>query len=264
MSNASQFEYASQTDIGLKRAHNEDAISIHENLDLFILADGMGGYNAGEVASRLCVDIIAQHIQQKKLTPHLPRMMWQSSHATRWVSEAIVHANNEVHDLAQINPECAGMGTTVVMGLVHQDRLVVGHVGDSRAYRLRQGQLELITHDHSVVQAQIDAGLISEQDARYSPIKNLITRAVGSHEDVEAEVREYKMEVGDVYMLCSDGLTDMLEPHLVHQMMVDLSDDLQECCDQLVAAANQHGGNDNISVLLMRVTQLAKRSLFGK
>jgi serine/threonine protein phosphatase PrpC len=266
MSNASQFEYASQTDIGLKRAHNEDAISIHENLDLFILADGMGGYNAGEVASRMCVDIIAQQIQHKKSSPHLPRMLWKASHASRWAAEVIVQANNEVHALAQVNPECAGMGTTVVMGLVDQDRLVVAHVGDSRAYRLRQGQFVQITHDHSVVQAQIDAGLISEQDARYSPIKNLITRAVGSHEDVEVEVHEHKMEVGDVYMLCSDGLTDMLEPHLVHQMLMNLNDNLQECCDQLVAAANQHGGNDNISVLLMRVTQLAKRSLslFGK
>jgi protein phosphatase len=264
MSNASQFEYASQTDIGLKRAHNEDTISIDESLGLFILADGMGGYNAGEVASRLCVDSITEQIHQKIKSPRLPRMRWQVSHASRWIEEAITQSNTDVNALAHINPECTGMGTTVVAALLDQDRLVVGHVGDSRAYRLRQGQLVQITHDHSVVQTQIDAGLITEQDARHSPIKNLITRAVGSHEDIEVEVREHKVEEGDLYMLCSDGLTDMLEPHLVHQMLMDLSSNLQNCCDQLVAAANMHGGNDNISVLLMRVTLLAKRSWLNK
>ena len=254
-------EVASQSDIGLVRTHNEDALVVSAENGILVLADGMGGYNAGEVASQMSVDIVSRHLLSKKETTWLPRLAWQTSIPAKWINDAIVDANSKVITLANQNPENYGMGTTIVAAFCYFDKLVIGHVGDSRAYRFRRDQLTQITHDHSVLQTQIDAGLISEADAHFSPIKNLITRAVGSHDEIEVEIHDHLMEVGDVYLLCSDGLTDMLDRGQIQLALQQHSADLHNCCQMLVALANAQGGLDNISVVLCRVKELQERSL---
>lgn len=252
-------EFASHTDTGLVRSHNEDAITICKEAGLAILADGMGGYNAGEVASQMSVDIVSQQILQKQANSWMPRMPWQTSISEKWIHDAIVYANQKVIEQADRNPDNFGMGTTIVVALCHQDKLVIGHVGDSRAYLFRNNFLDQITRDHSVLQAQIDAGLISQADAHLSPIKNLITRAVGSHEEIEVEVHDHQMKVGDIFVLCSDGLSDMLDQIDIQTVLRDQGNDLDTCCKTLVYLANRQGGFDNISVVLMRVKELHER-----
>lgn len=254
-------EFASHTDTGLVRSHNEDAIIICPEAGFAILADGMGGYNAGEVASQMSVDIVSQQIKARQAEIWLPRLPWQASIPEKWINDAIVHANDKVIELANQNPDNFGMGTTIVVALSYLDRLVVGHVGDSRAYRFRDQQLQLITHDHSVLQTQIDAGLISETEAHFSPIKNLITRAVGSHEEIQVEVHDHLMQVDDIYLLCSDGLSDLLDHVQIQLVLRELANDLDTCCKTLVYLANRQGGFDNISVIMLRVKKLHERSL---
>ncbi|MBC3880843.1 Stp1/IreP family PP2C-type Ser/Thr phosphatase [Undibacterium sp. LX40W] len=252
-------EFASHTDTGLVRSHNEDAIAICPDESLAILADGMGGYNAGEVASQMSVDIVARQIKQMRGSTWFPHMPWQTSVPMKWIRDAVTMANTQVIDQANQNPDNFGMGTTIVVALCYLDRLVIGHVGDSRAYRFRDNNLELITHDHSVLQSQIDAGLITPAEAQFSPIKNLITRAVGSSDDIDVEVHDHAMQANDVYMLCSDGLTDMLDHIQIQLVLRELGNDLDTCCKTLVYLANRQGGLDNISVVLFRVKELHER-----
>lgn len=208
MPSQTKLEFASHTDTGLVRSHNEDAIAICPELGLAILADGMGGYNAGEVASKMSVDVVAARIGELRGATWFPHMPWKSALPMRWIQEAVTEANTQVIDQANQNPENFGMGTTIVVALCYFDRLIVGHVGDSRAYRFRNGALELITHDHSVLQSQIDACLISPAEAQFSHIKNLITRAFGWVDEIEVDVYDHDMKIGDVFMLCFVGLTD--------------------------------------------------------
>lgn len=259
MSAHTVLEFASHTDTGLVRSHNEDAIFICSDIGLAILADGMGGYNAGEVASQMSVDLVREQIQQKQAGSWMPRLPWQTSIPAKWINDAIVYANQKVIEQANKNPDNFGMGTTIVTALCHQDKLVVGHVGDSRAYLFRDQYLEQITRDHSVLQAQIDAGLISQADAHLSPIKNLITRAVGSNDEIEVEVHDHQMRVGDIFVLCSDGLSDMLDQIHLQTVLREQSNDLDTCCKTLVYLANRQGGFDNISVVLIRVKELHER-----
>lgn len=253
-------EFSSHTDIGLVRSHNEDAIEICPELGLAVLADGMGGYNAGEVASQMSVDIVCEQIKQKHGSAWLPRLPWQTSVPEKWINDAVTEANARVIDVAGKNPDNFGMGTTIVVAISYYDKLVIGHVGDSRVYRFRDDFIELITKDHSVLQSQIDAGLISEAEALYSPIKNLITRAVGSSDEIEVEIHHHQMKQGDVYLLCSDGLSDMLDHLHIQQVLRDQVQDLELCCKTLVYMANRNGGVDNISVVLIRVVELHERS----
>ncbi len=261
MSFQTVLEFASLTDTGLVRAHNEDAIETSAELGLAILADGMGGYNAGEVASRMCVDLIGKHIKQKQQSAWIPLISRQTMVASRWVNDAISYANERVLKAAHEHAEYVGMGTTIVVAMCHQDKLLVAHVGDSRAYRFRSGELKQITKDHSVLQAQIDAGLISEEQAKYSPIKNLITRAVGAQLEIEVEIHDHKLEEGDIYLLCSDGLTDMLSYDQIQRILKQQHTQLEVCCQSLVNGANNCGGRDNISVILFKVSQLHQRKL---
>ncbi|MDO9194252.1 MAG: protein phosphatase 2C domain-containing protein, partial [Undibacterium sp.] len=211
MSFQTVLEFASLSDTGLVRAHNEDAIETSQEIGLAILADGMGGYNAGEVASRMSVELISKHIKQKQQSAWIPLLSRQTLVASRWINDAIAYANERVLAAAHEHAEYVGMGTTIVVAMCHQDKLLVAHVGDSRVYRFRRGELKQITRDHSVLQAQIDAGLITEEQAQFSPIKNLITRAIGAQVDIEVEIHDHQLEEGDIYLLCSDGLTDMLK-----------------------------------------------------
>ncbi|MES2071012.1 MAG: Stp1/IreP family PP2C-type Ser/Thr phosphatase [Pseudomonadota bacterium] len=254
-------EFSGLSDIGQVRTHNEDAIEICAESSFAVLADGMGGYNAGEVASTITTDVVSKALQSKFSSQWVQVFPTSTNTVKRWICDAIQSANESVIDAAQLNSEYAGMGTTVVVAHCHQDLLLVAHVGDSRAYRYRAGCLSQITHDHSVLQAQIDAGLISEEHAQFSPIKNLITRAVGVQHDIEVDILEHAMEEGDIYLLCSDGLTDMLNHDEIHNIMTAQAGNLERCCQALVAGANANGGRDNISVVLCRVRELRQRSL---
>ncbi|HTD02300.1 Stp1/IreP family PP2C-type Ser/Thr phosphatase [Undibacterium sp.] len=253
-------EYSGLSDIGQVRTHNEDAIEICPESGFVVLADGMGGYNAGEVASTMTTDVIAKALKSK-LRSHWAQV-FPGSTATvkRWIRDAVQAANDSVIEAAQLNSEYAGMGTTVVVAHFHQNVLLVAHVGDSRAYRYRADYLTQITHDHSVLQAQIDAGLISAEFAQFSPIKNLITRAVGVQHEIDTEITEHALAEGDIYLLCSDGLTDMLNHDEIHAIMAQHASDLGQCCQALVGSANANGGRDNISVVLCRVKELRQRS----
>ena len=254
-------EFAGLSDTGLVRAHNEDAIEICAEADFAVLADGMGGYNAGEIASKMTVDSITQQLLLKKTSTFSSLFARQTSVAAKWIKEAIEMSNFRVWDAAQNNPEFIGMGTTVVVAFCHHDKLLVAHVGDSRVYQYRSNHLLQITHDHSVLQAQIDAGLISEEQAQYSPIKNLITRAVGAQGEVEVEIHEHDILQGDIYLLCSDGLTDMLNHDEIQDILRLHVDNLKLCSQLLIDAANDKGGRDNISVVLLKVSKLERRSV---
>lgn len=246
-------EFAALSDTGLVRSHNEDAIIVCADYGCAILADGMGGYNAGEVASAMTAQIIADYLCSKMDAIWFPSMGPRPLAMARWMSESIEMANLNVLYTAQTNPDCAGMGTTVVVACCLQDKLLLAHVGDSRAYRYRDGMLTRLTQDHSVLQEQINAGLISEEDARYSSIKNLITRAVGTMEAVQTELHTHHTEEQDLYLMCSDGLTDMLEHDEIHSIIDQHHADLNRCCEVLIDRAKSRGGLDNISAILFRL-----------
>ena len=237
------------------RAHNEDAL-FTDPLGLAVLADGMGGYNAGEVASGIAVKVLADGMLPtlKRGTP-LGKVDIASghTHAAQMLQQYISLANKSIFDAASARPECAGMGTTLVVNVFYESRVCVAHVGDSRCYRLRGDRLEQLTKDHSLLQEQIDSGLITAEQARYSLNKNLVTRALGIEALVPAEISEYRLETGDIYLLCSDGLTDMVEPDSIRTMLVAGRGNLTQAAQQLVDAANQNGGRDNVSVVLVRV-----------
>ena len=253
MAHQVELQFAAATDTGLIRAHNEDSIAISSARGLAILADGMGGYNAGEVASGIATAILKESLENG-----LENFPWnlganRASYLQQLVVESIDHANIAIYETARNDPQYAGMGTTLVMALFHHDKITVAHVGDSRAYRLRHGTLELITRDHSLLQEQIDAGLIDPESARFSPNRNLVTRAVGVNYVVDVEIHDHLTEAGDVYLLCSDGLSDMLSTQEISEILTAMDADLETISDALVQRANDNGGRDNTSVILIKV-----------
>jgi serine/threonine protein phosphatase PrpC len=244
---------AAKTDTGLVRGHNEDALAINPEYGLVILADGMGGYNAGEVASGIATLVIEESLENQFQNANWDTHANLSKHIQQTISESIVRANISIIEAALNEPEYSGMGTTLVMGLFHHDKFTVAHVGDSRAYRLRQGELVQITRDHSLLQEQIDAGLITLEEAQFSQNRNLITRALGVDYEIEIEIHEHQTESGDVYLLCSDGLSDMLSTKQMADILVMAGANLEAASTTLVQHANDHGGRDNISVILVRI-----------
>jgi serine/threonine protein phosphatase PrpC len=242
-------EIATATHPGMVRSHNEDSISADATSGLAVLADGMGGYNAGEVASGIAVAMISAELKKALSAGN----DLDAAAAERLVGEHAVRANNAIFQAAQSQAQYAGMGTTLVVALWHDNSLVVGHIGDSRLYRFRGNKLEQVTRDHSLLQEQIDSGLITKAQARHSQNKNLVTRAVGIDPEVEAEVHSYPVEAGDIYLLCSDGLNDMVTDEDMELTLSSLQANLPLAAAQLVQQANDNGGRDNVSVILVRV-----------
>jgi protein phosphatase len=241
-------EFFSVTDTGRARRNNEDSVAVDEPGGIAVLADGMGGYNAGEVASGMASERVRGELGQrlKTLGP-----MPDESAMTSALLDAVDSANREVYEAAMSHPEYAGMGTTLVVAVYRGDRLWLGHIGDSRGYRFRNGHLEQLTRDHSLLQEQIDAGLITAEQAAYSMHKNLVTRAVGVDELVDLEIHSYPVEPGDLLLMCSDGLSDMLSDDQIEQLL-RTNDSLPTAGAMLVQAANAAGGRDNIAVILAR------------
>ena len=243
------FEFFHAVDTGRTRSNNEDSVAVDEANALAVLADGMGGYNAGEVASSMATSFIKAELGR-----------WLSEAASRAsdievrraMDICVDNANRAIFNAANANPQYAGMGTTLVVAVFRDGQLRVGHVGDSRAYRWRNGQLAQITRDHSLLQEQIDAGLITPEQAAFSANKNLVTRAVGVEDTVLLETHLHEVQPGDVYLMCSDGLSDMLDDAMMARLL-QLHDTLPAAGKALVAAANDAGGKDNIALILVRV-----------
>jgi protein phosphatase len=241
-------EFFHLTDVGRARDNNEDSVAVEPQVNLAVLADGMGGYNAGEVASQMLTSFISTE---------LGRWLLESGEATvtgdvrRAMDICVDNANRAIFNAANTNPRYAGMGTTLVLGVFREDGLLLGHVGDSRGYRLRGNQLTQITRDHSLLQEQIDAGLLTQEEAAYSSNKNLVTRAVGVEDTVMLELHQHEVQPGDVYLFCSDGLSDMVDEEAIAQLLIS-HPSLPEAGQALVDAANEAGGRDNIAVVLAR------------
>ena len=242
-------EFYSATDVGRSRGNNEDSVVVDDKIGLAILADGMGGYKAGEVASEMLTSSLSLELSRcLRETGGLVTVA-----QARLAIEACVDiANRAIFTAAHGNPQFSGMGTTLVLGLFCDQGLLLGHVGDSRAYCLREGRLTRMTRDHSLLQQQLDAGLLSLEEAAVSNVKNLLTRAVGVEEVVRLELHLHQVQAGDVFLLCSDGLTDMLSEPAICGMLVNHAE-LVDAGRALIDGANEMGGRDNISLIAVRV-----------
>ncbi len=245
------------TDVGLLRDHNEDAIASDDTMGFVVLADGMGGYKAGEVASEMAVLSIAAELMEglaNQQPGKVDSALGKQAEA-QLIVDAVKSANEVIYSVSQSQSQCAGMGTTLVVGVFTNNKLLVGHIGDSRMYRLRNQVLSQITEDHSLLQEQIKSGLITPEQAKYSANKNLVTRALGVDPEVELELNEYDVEVGDIYLVCSDGLSDLVDDEVIESALNKLMPDINVAAQALVQLANENGGKDNISVILILVKE---------
>ena len=252
-----------QTHTGLLREHNEDAIASDRSIGLLLLADGMGGYKAGEVASEIAVLMIAAELTEAMRHPiRYNNLSAGVLPEAKMMLDAVKKTNATIYQISLNEPQCAGMGTTLVVAIFTSNQLVVGHIGDSRLYRFRDRALTQLTEDHSLIQEQINAGLISLAQAESSTKKNLVTRALGVDETVELELQVVDVLVGDVYLLCSDGLSDLVKDATIAKILDDANDDMTLAANQLIDTANNHGGYDNISVIIAQVNKpfTAKKS----
>ncbi len=244
-----------RSDTGLVRQNNEDRFAVDFSLNLYILCDGMGGQAAGEVASQLGVDIILEHCRQAAKHPGVETFgAYQSEYSemTNRLASGIRLSNKAIHEAAEQSPTTSGMGSTVVAARLTGNVLSIAHVGDSRIYLFRAGELRQLTQDHSLVMEQVRRGLISQEEAEQSELANVIMRALGADEDVEVDLDELWVNEGDQVLLCSDGLTRMASDA---QIAPVLNEPLtaQQACERLVELANELGGEDNVSVILVRL-----------
>lgn len=252
------YAFCSSTNPGLARENNEDAVTFDDVTGLGILADGMGGYNAGEVASGMATTFIKSELSRwlSQAGKHA-----NSKEVRRAMEICVENANRSIFNAANSNSHYTGMGTTLVIGVFQGDRLMLGHIGDSRCYRLRDGQLQQISKDHSLLQEQMDAGLITPEQAATSSNKNLVTRALGVEDAVLLEINEHIAQPSDIYLICSDGLSDMVaDDQIAEVLKTDAT--LEQKAANLINLANANGGRDNISVLLALATGKAKKRGF--
>ncbi len=255
MSLTDNLEIVNISDVGKRRPHNEDSTLSDGNQGLVILADGMGGYKAGEVASALAVTAIHNEISAglKHIRPGQAANEAGFSPESMLVKDAVIHANSSIYSTATGDSQCHGMGTTVVVALFFNDQISIAHVGDSRLYRKRGNDFQQITKDHSLIQELINRGLFTPEEAAANTPKNLVTRALGIDANVEVDVMEEQAVLGDIYLLCSDGLNDMVDDEEIHLTLSKYSANLVQAGQKLVALANAKGGKDNISVILIRI-----------
>jgi serine/threonine protein phosphatase PrpC len=241
------------THVGRQRQHNEDAFLVEGDAGLFLVADGMGGHAAGEIASRIAVDSITEFILHTKeddgTWPHAYDEHFKRS--TNRLMAAVRMANTRVLEAMRKDARLRGMGTTVVACLADDTTVSVAHVGDSRAYMVREGQLSRITNDHSWVFEQVQAGMLTEAEAEKHPLRNVITRALGGALQVAPDASEIEAKPGDVFLLCSDGLTGMVPESEIQRIVTASGGDLEKACQELIDAANERGGLDNVTAVLI-------------
>lgn len=268
MSLSGKLKMVGESDTGRIREHNEDTIALDDELGLVVLADGMGGYNAGEVASSIAVKTIVNLVRETLGREKLSAIDSHTGLSRRSIvlRDAINRANKIIYQTAKTQTHCEGMGTTVVAALFHDNKVTIAHVGDSRLYRLRSAKLEQMTLDHSLLQELVDRGFYSPAEAARAANKNYVTRALGVEPTVEVDLHEESALRGDCYILCSDGLSDMVEDSDILLTLNTFGANLGTVGKQLVQLANDNGGRDNISVVLASVIEAfpADRGLIDK
>ena len=244
-------DFALKTHAGLVRPLNEDAVGADPSCGLFVLADGLGGYNAGEVASVMAISSVLE-----RLSAAIDSFDDDSGAFTpdEAIYDTVTDINNTIYNAALNSTAFEGMATTVVIGWFLGGRLWVAHAGDSRLYRYRDAMLEQLTRDHSFSQELLDAGMVTEEEARSLPAKNLVTRALGAGADIEPEIHNVDVVAGDVILLCSDGLTEMVGAYEIEGLLSINEEDMHETARRLIDLANESGGRDNISVIVIRVS----------
>lgn len=254
-----KLEYAGQTDVGLKRGHNEDTFAVDAEFNLYMVADGMGGHSSGEVASRMACEAITDffHDTAEDADMTWPYKMEKGiAYEANRLSVGVKLANLRIHECAQSNPAQRGMGTTVVTARFSDEGLIIGHVGDSRVYMLRDGRLEQLTEDHSLLNDYIKMKDLTAEEIQNFPHKNVIVRALGMKETVQVDLLTVAPRTGDVYVLCSDGLSGMVPDAKLQEVLVaNLDQGLVQTCAALIDAANDAGGTDNITAVIVRVLQ---------
>jgi len=265
MKNALEYDIGAKTDVGMRRSNNEDCFALEPSLHLCVLSDGMGGEAAGELASKISVEEIGRHMKEvarNGSAPLLAESSAQYSEITNQLAGAVRRSNRVIWEAAQQHASQRGMGATVVTALLNGPVMSIAHVGDSRIYLYRGGQLQQLTLDHSLVMEQVRRGLITREEAERSEMQNIIIRALGAEENVEVDVDEVFLMPGDQVVLCSDGLTRMVPDPGIAEIIADAASS-QEAADRLVDAANEQGGEDNISVIVVRVREPRPRSLWA-
>jgi len=243
------------SDVGRQRDNNEDAIAEDQDIGLLVLADGMGGYSAGEIASGIATATVLDVVRREwpKLKHGQIDAASGYSQESLLLRHALEAAHTTIYQVSQSQPQCAGMGTTAVACLLHDDRMSIAYAGDSRLYRMRGNRLEQITRDHSLVEELVARGHYSREDALQLVRRNIVTRALGVEPTVEVDLIEEGLEPRDVVLLCSDGLTDMLDDETIRLTVAEFTDNLNTAAEMLVRKANERGGRDNVSVVLARV-----------
>jgi protein phosphatase len=258
--------HSAKSDTGLKRPHNEDRFVADPLLGLYVVCDGMGGGNAGEIASTLAIEAIQAHLATAALHADLPLIgpcnATVSVSANRLAS-AIRAANDVVYRESWSRPDYAGMGTTVVAALLREEVLAIAHVGDSRLYLVRNGTIQALTTDHSWVAEQILKGLITQEEAERSPRRNIVTKALGVESSVDVELMEVPVKCGDMLLLCSDGLTRGVHPNDILHILSG-SEDLPTMSDRLIVMANEAGGDDNTTVVIVALRDELQAGLWER
>lgn len=262
MTRKAKLEVVGRTDTGRVRNHNEDCIGEDIEYGIVVLADGMGGYRGGEVASAIAVETILSELRGTlpKIAPNQVDEATGYYRGSLLARDSVIRANEAIHRASQNQPEYQGMGTTVALAVFYDNRISLAHVGDSRIYRFRDGALKQITVDHTLLQELVDRGFYTEQEAKESLNKNLVTRALGIEATVAVDIKEELALPGDIYIVCSDGLNDMLEDEEIHLTINALGANLDKAAEALIRQANQKGGKDNVSVILARPTGAATES----
>lgn len=243
---------AGLTDVGRKRNHNEDSYLIDEDLQLYVVADGMGGHAGGGTASRIAVETIDQEMRAARSSgddPFRPETALQDSPLPDFLRNAVEKACAAIFRQAQEDPRLAGMGTTVITLCIKGENALFAHVGDSRAYLVRGDLIQQVSEDHSLVNEQIKAGMITPEEAKHSRYKNIITRSVGFEEEVQVDVMGLVAKPGDFFILCSDGLANLVEDREIRDVVS--TSPLKDAPGKLIALANERGGDDNITVIIV-------------
>lgn len=250
----SVLEIVTRTDPGKVRSNNEDSVLANAACGMVVLADGMGGYNAGEVASGMATSMLGEQLEQafaQRETGATLAATLSSTHAT--LEAGVAETNRAIFAAAQSQAQYAGMGTTLVIGVFQGKQLTIAHIGDSRVYRLREKDFVQLTRDHSWLEEKIASGLLTREQAQLSRNKNLVTRAVGVDAQVSPEIHDFEVISDDIYLFCSDGLNDMVADEDIATTLSTLSANLELCALQLIQLANDNGGRDNVSVILVKV-----------
>ena len=244
-----------RTDVGRRRKINEDSLLVSPETNLYAVCDGMGGHNAGEVASRMAIETLASFVEKSAVEQEIT-WPWgidaELSFDANRLKTAIKLANARVFQAADNREELTGMGTTIVAAVVSGNKMTIGSAGDSRCYLVRNDQLKQLTRDDSWVSAALGEGILNSDDVEHHPLRNVITKAVGARDSIDIDTIEHTLEPGDVAMLCSDGLHGMLNDQELTRLLIPVPESLEQATARLVDGANEAGGRDNVTVVLLR------------